>query len=381
MSEKKCIKCGETKPLNAFPKDKSSKDGYRNVCKECRKKNTKSSKEKKRKRSSEEKEPTAEQPVVAGTTETTSTEPAPTPNVPSEKSLEPPIKKQLTEESKDQQIEDAITNVEIIKQELTVEKLLQLWDKKQNYSMTLLAPRRMGKTEFIKNVLMPMLATYLEYDRILFFSETRAADVYEFLKSSQMQKKVRVFKGYNKKVIHSIINLNNQTENAFKFCLLFDDSLGRFMFTEDFMKLFCIGRNNNFSIIISIQTAEFYYTTLRDNTDFLILLGFHTQDRSDNTYDHMVRGTIRVPPEHRNSIKKERDYFWEFLLSNCSDESCPYRKIFIDFTHKDPRRTNKNVYFIPPSMHVDKKIKQKKETKESEPINVNSVSSKEEIKK
>jgi hypothetical protein len=35
---KKCKKCGETKPLSVFLKMKTMSDGYRNECRECRKK-------------------------------------------------------------------------------------------------------------------------------------------------------------------------------------------------------------------------------------------------------------------------------------------------------------------------------------------------------
>ena len=33
--EKRCIKCGEIKPLSSFYKDKGKKDGYMNICKSC----------------------------------------------------------------------------------------------------------------------------------------------------------------------------------------------------------------------------------------------------------------------------------------------------------------------------------------------------------
>jgi hypothetical protein len=39
--EKRCHKCKEIKPLNDFYKRKTSKDGYRNDCKQCRKTNQK----------------------------------------------------------------------------------------------------------------------------------------------------------------------------------------------------------------------------------------------------------------------------------------------------------------------------------------------------
>lgn len=41
MEMKKCSKCGETKPLSDFEKDKSRKSGYRSECKLCRKNNPK----------------------------------------------------------------------------------------------------------------------------------------------------------------------------------------------------------------------------------------------------------------------------------------------------------------------------------------------------
>lgn len=41
MMEKRCHKCKVVKPLNDFYKRKESKDGYRNDCKQCRKKNQK----------------------------------------------------------------------------------------------------------------------------------------------------------------------------------------------------------------------------------------------------------------------------------------------------------------------------------------------------
>lgn len=36
MKTKVCDKCGEEKPLTEFGHDKSSHDGYKNICKSCR---------------------------------------------------------------------------------------------------------------------------------------------------------------------------------------------------------------------------------------------------------------------------------------------------------------------------------------------------------
>jgi hypothetical protein len=339
MNQKICTKCKKNLDINLFAKDSTKKDSRKSICKKCSKEERAN---KKRKR----------EETKIETTNTPNLETTNTPNLETtnKTNLDNPTKENIIEEKNIINLQD----VPLVTTEFDISKH---WEKDKHYAAVVLAPRRSGKTTLLINYLYPYLES-IGYDAILIFNKTRANEIYKSLK-----KKIDpnfIFENYDDRVINSLKYLQKETNNAFNFALIFDDTIGNFTYSETFSELFTIGRNFNFSIIYITQTIQFYMTTIRENTDFLFLFGFHTKERCDRAYDTLIRGQITIPVKYKKSIRLEQDYFWEFIKKNCED----YRKIVFDYLPK-PISQSDNLYYLPKDISFGKK-EEKEKTKEKE---------------
>jgi hypothetical protein len=129
-----------------------------------------------------------------------------------------------------------------------------------------------GSTRSGKSTLMLYLWEKFFKKHITFLmTYSRHADIYKPLKKSAI-----VATGYHKELIDHPMKINRETDNHYKFCLVFDDlSLAGKSDTE-MTKLLTIGRNSGMSAIISGQRLEMLNPTGRTNVNFVCCMRLNT---------------------------------------------------------------------------------------------------------
>jgi len=333
-----CKKCKKMKKESEFSKDKYASGGIKKRCKECL------NEEKRNKKRKIEQISTTTQNEKENENKNLN-------NLNNEKITE---ENKIEEPNKNEKNIINPNDVQIISKELDLSKI---WEKGKHYSCVLLAARRSGKTTLLVEYLYPYFES-MDYDMVIFFNKTNSNDIYKGLKHKIDPN--FIFEEYDERVISTLKFLQKETNNAFNIAIIFDDTIGWFTNTGEFIDLFCIGRNFNFTIIFCTQTVQFFYTTLRENTDFLLLFGFHTKDRCDNTYDHLIRGRLDIPVKYKASIRSEEDYFWYFMKLNCAN----YRKLLFDFTRPQIEDFNDKIFYIEKDVKISNKKEKEKQIEE-----------------
>lgn len=207
--------------------------------------------------------------------------------------------------------------------------------------IVLFAPRESGKTTIIGEYYPKFLE---KFDRIFFFTKSVGAEVYD---QFRVHKETYFIEGFDMEVLLMIRKLQKETRNAFDFLIIFDDCLKQSMRTsEEFLDYASRGRNENCTVIFSTQSDYFLQTIVRDNTDYMFILGMRTQRMSDSIYEKMVKGLIPLPEDFRYRRTKAWDYFWQLMRHHTED----HKAFVIDFQKnerytfkaEDPHKIKKN---------------------------------------
>lgn len=301
----KCYSCAKLKPCNEFYRDNSTRRGYKNYCKEC----LKEEREIKKKRntltpkgdylvSAENSNMTYDNPVKVGEKRS---------HITAELETEPSMK--------------MLSHGTI--EEIPLLNFKEMWKDDKNYAAAFIAPRESGKTTMIK-YLYPYWRSI--FDKIIFFTKSRQAGIYDFLKDED---KNFVITHWDLNIIKRIEYLQVKTENAFRFLIIFDDLLnkGGMRNSEAILDMFTRGRNMNCSIIISMQSCSYLHPDSRKNLDFVFFLGMRTKEDSDIVYERLMEG---IAPIHMElPLRKQKILFFNWMKTVTDDYWClfvTYRK-------------------------------------------------------
>lgn len=319
--ELKCYDCHKMKPCHDFYRDKCTKRGYKNSCKECLKK------ERQIRKNKQEIHPdggylvTPEIKAGAITTEN---------HEPEKKRKETPSEVPTDDSDPKKSKRDGVDGRPIneVLSHRTLDEIPPLnfpdaWRSDKNYAASFVAPRESGKSTLIGH-LYPYFKSI--FDKIIFFTKSYQADIYEFLDKKD---KNFVITHWDLRVLKYLEYLQRKTDNAFRFLIIFDDMLnkGGMRNSETILDMFTRGRNMNCSIIISMQSCSYLHPDSRKNLDFAFLLGVRTKEDSDSMYERLMEGIMPVDPDL--SLRKQKNLFFEWMKEVTKDYWClfvNYRK-------------------------------------------------------
>jgi hypothetical protein len=319
--ELKCYECLKMKPCFDFYRDKCTKRGYKNYCKECLKL------ERKLKKERQEIHPDGAY-LVTPEIKASAAEAAPPEE--SKKRKEPPTethadesdpKKNKRETSDGKPINEVLSHRTL--DEIPLLNFPDAWRADKNYAAAFVAPRESGKSTMIKH-LYPYFRS--SFDKIIFFTKSYQADIYDFLDKKD---KNFIITHWDLRVLKYLEYLQRKTDNAFRFLIIFDDMLnkGGMRNSETILDMFTRGRNMNCSIIISMQSCSYLHPDSRKNLDFAFLLGVRTKEDSDSMYERLMEGIMPVDPDL--SLRKQKNLFFEWMKEVTKDYWClfvNYRK-------------------------------------------------------
>lgn len=193
----------------------------------------------------------------------------------------------------------------------------------KHFSIADCAPRNSGKTTTI-SYLWPLFKE--RYDAIIFFCQSLKASIYkEFLTDNDRR---FCFSGFNEDLMHDLKNLQDATENAFHFLLLFDDDVdfNRNKNNAMMVNIYTKGRNDNMTIWFSTQSMFAINPNARDNIDYFILRRPRTPAMREKVVEQFLYGIVPTPPECTTRGRK-LTYLNQWIDANTRD----YTVIIIDY--------------------------------------------------
>lgn len=286
-----CKACGETKPTTDFYKDKYTKRGYKARCKDC----TKNKK-------------VRYQPYGK-----------------KEEYTEPSDEKADSNEIMGSIMGPVDTNYPQF-------DFNEKFTKGKHYSAVLVASRNSGKTTLIKSF-FPFLRG--QYDRIIVFSNSLQAEIYEDFFSKEEEK--FIFDKYDPLILKELEKLQKHTRNAFHFCIIFDDCVSmKQKHSDSITQLYTRGRNMNMTIIFSTQSPMFVDSDSRGNIDFLFILKIRTPSMKDKVITHFLMHTVPIPKEYYDNGKPPKKtvmemYYQRWLKENTKDHNV----VILDYLNDD----------------------------------------------
>lgn len=317
--EFKCFDCGKMKPCTDFYRDKSTKRGYKNYCKECLKY------DRKVRKSNQELTPQSDylkEPVedVKDSATNNSTNELKRPSS-GESSSDDYSKTKASRGDSGKPINEVLSHRNL--GELPLLDFADTWKSDKNYAAAFVAPRESGKSTLIKYLYPYWKSTF---DKVIFFTKSYQADIYEFLDKKD---KNFIITHWDLRVLKYLEYLQRESDNAFRFLIIFDDMLnkGGMRNSEVILDMFTRGRNMNCSIIISMQSCSYLHPDSRKNLDFAFLLGVRTKEDSDSMYERLMEGIMPVDPNL--SLRKQKNLFFSWMKEVTRDYWClfvNYRK-------------------------------------------------------
>ena len=124
---------------------------------------------------------------------------------------------------------------------------------------------------------------FKKYITILMTHSTQA-DIYKPFK-----KACAISEGYHKQLISEPMKINRETNNHYKFCLIFDDLAMSGKSDNEMTKLLTIGRNSNMSAIICGQRLQMLNATGRSNVNFICCFRQNTDTATKDTVETYLR--------------------------------------------------------------------------------------------
>jgi len=118
----------------------------------------------------------------------------------------------------------------------------------------------------------------------LLMTHSTHADIYKSFK-----KNAAISEGYRRELITEPMKINRETNNHYKFCLIFDDLAMSGKTDTEMTKLLTIGRNSNMSAIICGQRLQMLNATGRSNVNFICCFRQNTDTATKDTVETYLR--------------------------------------------------------------------------------------------
>lgn len=199
---------------------------------------------------------------------------------------------------------------------MKLEKWTPNFEKNQNFSMALVASRRSGKTTLLKYIVNNYLKDL--FDEVILITSSLNNNIYIDFDAIKICE-------FDNDIINSIISLQ-QEDSSKKILIILDDAVGnKIKFSSGILKLFCISRNLNISIIYSVQSATLLLPDHKENLDYLIIMKVKTLPKIKHIIDTFLMGNLESETIKTN---KEEFNFWHNLIKNkCQN----YKSIIVNY--------------------------------------------------
>ena len=192
----------------------------------------------------------------------------------------------------------------------------------QNFSMAIVASRRSGKTTLLKS----LMKNHIEksFDQIVLISNTLSNEIYDDFAPEHKLTRLSVF---NNDVIQGLITMQQEEgEDSEKVLVVIDDCVGNSVkYSSGLLKLFCVSRNLNMSIIYSVQDSTCLLPSHRENLDFLIIMRIKTFPKIKHIIDTFLIGNLESDEIKTN--KEEFEVWHKLIKTICVD----HRAIVVDY--------------------------------------------------
>lgn len=118
---------------------------------------------------------------------------------------------------------------------------------------------------------------------------SRQSEIYK-----PLQKKALMSCGFFPELIAEPMKINRETDNHYKFCLIFDDLAMEGKTSEQMTKLLTIGRNAGMSALICGQKLEMLNATGRANVNYILCFKQNTDTAVENTVKTYMKSYFPV---------------------------------------------------------------------------------------
>ena len=308
----RCISCETKKPTTEFYRDKYTKSGYKSRCKECVN-NQKVSFKRKKDVEKEDDDKTVKVAKIEGrSTENTIKSSAKTGNLTDNVYTNSYVGPNPMPSSS--------AEIHTDYPEFDWEVALA---QDKHFSIADCAPRNSGKTTTI-SYLWPLFKR--RYHAVIFFCQSLKAEIYKsFLTENDRR---FCFPTFNEDLLTDLKLLQDATENAFHFLILFDDDVDFNAHKNNRMmvNIYTKGRNDNMTIWFSTQSAFAINSNARENIDYLILRRPRTPAMREKIAEQFLFDIVPAPPEC-NTRGKKLMYINQWIDVNTRD----YNSIVIDY--------------------------------------------------
>lgn len=207
---------------------------------------------------------------------------------------------------------------------------LQIWDSMENlknkfFSMICFASRRSGKSELIKFI-YTKLNFGKEYDYVAVIAESdQTIDFFsEFVHGNLFIRK------FDSSTIENIMKISEKIEADGKqkrFLVIVDDVVGNnAKYSESLRKLYAVGRHYNISCILICQQLTLINTTVRNNSDIILIGKTKNAQEKTSIRDNILDG-IADDDEIKEMGFDNKKEFYNYLLKRCTED---YHFIVLD---------------------------------------------------
>jgi GTPase SAR1 family protein len=205
---------------------------------------------------------------------------------------------------------------------MELKKFVPNFDKNKNFSMSICASRRSGKTTLLKYFCKNFFDNM--FDEIIMICPTIHNDIYNNLNEKII--KITEFDGV---VIDALIELQKENNNEKKILIILDDSVGsRVKYSQQLLKLFCVGRNLNISIVYIVQSSTLLLPDHKENLDYMIIMKTKTQPKIEHLIEVFLLDFLE---NNFKTLKDEKKFYRTLIKENTENHGA----IIIDYINDD----------------------------------------------
>jgi hypothetical protein len=144
-----------------------------------------------------------------------------------------------------------------------------------------------------------------------------------------MKKKALVASGFYPELISEPMKINRETENKYKFCLIFDDLAMDGKSDKAMTKLLTIGRNSGMSAIICGQRLQMLNATGRANINYILCFKQNTDTAVEDTVKTYLRSYFPVGMSISECCRMYKEFTQDhnFFIVDTLNDRCFLSKI------------------------------------------------------